>query len=798
MIKKYRLWILLGAVTMLSLLVGACAPAQTPTPTPVPQVSGKTIMVTSTADSGIGTLRQALLQAQGGDTITFDPAVFRPNAPATIYVSSELPLISQGNLTIDASNAGVILDGSNIPEDFMPCLQIISDGNTVQGLQIVNFSPGAGIVLSGGAQNNMGGGDRSIGSGPLGQGNLTSSGDIGIGLWGDGTSFNTVTGNLIGTDTSGAAAWGNSSSGIYISEGACHNTIGPYNIVAHNQDGITICDSNSLGNTVTRNSIHDNEHQGIDVFEGANIELSTPLTIDFDLAAGTVAGTACANCTIEIFSDSSNEGEVYEGQTTAGGTGVFAFDKGAFFTGAHLMATATDADGNTSEFSAPTLGTSRSVILQEGNNLLRTQLQHKQSIELEDNHISDLMCIVAPNPCFKTEQDYENLADNMNQLGIKWTRLSIDWLDGTEVEETGTYSKFYIDPLQDFYVYKLAERKINVIYLLNFWDEEIKDIAYEPGFSRFRTEREIQGYLDYTKFIVGHFKDRIKYYEILNEPNNACPIQYTKLEDYINLIRRVVPVIEDECPDCKVIVGEISALEEEHTGSLEYLLGILNSDIVSIIDGVSWNPFSDVSPEFYSDYYYDYPNMIQTFRNMATSKGFQGSFYAAETNWSTDGVPWPIRHKYSKIASAKYQARGIIMNWGLNCWPGTSIFPEQSLIEEYPFMQVIKNLCNVLAGTRPIDLPVEIQCEATNIRNYSFSLSNGAKLLALWTDGIAIDGDPGIEATLTLPDFSAQKVTGIDVLNGFEQELVTSMEDGSLVIRNLLVKDYPIILRFMP
>ncbi len=69
------------------------------------------------------------------------------------------------------------------------------------------------------------------------------------------------------------------------------------------------------------------------------------------------------------------------------------------------------------------------------------------------------------------------------------------------------------------------------------------------------------------------------------------------------------------------------------------------------------------------------------------------------------------------------------------------------------------------------------------------------ELLALWTDGVAVDNDPGIEATLTFPGFSAQKVVGIDVLHGFEQQIITSTEDGSLVISNLLVKDYPIILR---
>lgn len=60
---------------------------------------------------------------------------------------------------------------------------------------------------------------------------------------------------------------------------------------------------------------------------------------------------------------------------------------------------------------------------------------------------------------------------------------------------------------------------------------------------------------------------------------------------------------------------------------------------------------------------------------------------------------------------------------------------------------------------------------------------------------MAVDDDPGQEANLTITDLSPQKVVGIDVLNGLEQELVTSTEDGNIVISNLLIKDYPIILR---
>ncbi len=93
---------------------------------------------------------------------------------------------------------------------------------------------------------------------------------------------------------------------------------------------------------------------------------------------------------------------------------------------------------------------------------------------------------------------------------------------------------------------------------------------------------------------------------------------------------------------------------------------------------------------------------------------------------------------------------------------------------------------------------IETQNTTTNIRNYSFSLPDGSQLVALWTDGVAVDEDPGINATVTIHDVAAHKVMGIDVLHSFEQPPIVTMEGDDLVIRGLLVKDYPIFLRLIP
>lgn len=63
----------------------------------------------------------------------------------------------------------------------------------------------------------------------------------------------------------------------------------------------------------------------------------------------TVSGTAPPNSTVEIFSDLEDEGSINEGTVTADGSGNFTWSGNA--AGPHV--TATDGDGNTSQFSSP-------------------------------------------------------------------------------------------------------------------------------------------------------------------------------------------------------------------------------------------------------------------------------------------------------------------------------------------------------------------------------------------------------------------------------------------------------------
>jgi hypothetical protein len=363
-------------------------------------------------------------------------------------------------------------------------------------------------------------------------------------------------------------------------------------------------------------------------------------------------------------------------------------------------------------------------------------------------------------------------------------------MESPQAQSGGLYSQFEVNPCQDEIVSRLAANDITIMHVIVFWDESLQ---VGENYPRYQKEEEIQRYLDYARFIVRHFEGRIQYYEILNEPVNGYPQQHVELADYINLVRRVVPVIREEDPAAKIVVG--GATDLRHAYSRDYFFGVLRSDIMPLVDAIAAHPMYGASPQYdeIRQYYYDYPSLVQEMRDVASAHGFSGEYFAEEMSWRTSVNPNPYEPwEYSAAVAAKYYARGIVMNLGMDMWAGIGGEMYDTIP---PIVEVVQNLGTVMAGAKPEGLPVEIQSEAANIASYSFSLPNGDRLLALWIDGVAVDDDPGMRATLTLQGMRASQVAGIDVLHGLEQQLVVEQDGTNLVIRNLLVKDYPIILQ---
>ena len=202
-------------------------------------------------------------------------------------------------------------------------------------------------------------------------------------------TLNVVQGNFIGTDKTGAAL-GNGFWGVSIVEasqsiiGLDVNGFGNANLIAHNgADGVAVRTGSPAGvdNVIRGNSIHSNARWGStsdqmvspdndanDTDDGANNLQNYPIirnvqTGSPNVIRGTLNSTPSETFTIDLYSNTScstpggnGEGETYLGSTTAttgaNGDALWSFNPSSLTGGEIITATATDSDGNTSEFSA--------------------------------------------------------------------------------------------------------------------------------------------------------------------------------------------------------------------------------------------------------------------------------------------------------------------------------------------------------------------------------------------------------------------------------------------------------------
>lgn len=162
-------------------------------------LGGTTFQVTNGADSGAGSLREAIQGANsnpGADTISFAN-------PVDIAPTSALPAI-EDPLTIDGMLGAIRLLGSSEPTDrVVNGLQVDAggSGSVIRDLAISGFT-GSGIYLNGAHDTVVGGETANLGN------VITRNGNDGVTIVGDATAINNrILGNRIYDNAGGGSIW---------------------------------------------------------------------------------------------------------------------------------------------------------------------------------------------------------------------------------------------------------------------------------------------------------------------------------------------------------------------------------------------------------------------------------------------------------------------------------------------------------------------------------------------------------------------------------------------------------------
>jgi len=354
-VSLQKLRFIRNAATLLACSLGVQASAQ-----------AAIFTVNTTADTGAGSLRQAIIDANASaavaDTINFNIAT----GTQTITLNSALPSITS-QLVIDGTtqpgflgspiivlkpsvnasgiNGLSLTSGSNLVKGLVfngfgnYAIEITgatANGNTIYGNYIgVDISGntaaanGGGVSIDGGADNNVIGGTtaaaRNIISGNNGQG---------IRIGGAGTTGNKVVGNYIGTNAAGNADLGNSISGILIDQATATTvggiTGGGRNVISGNgNSGVHINDPDTTGNLVQGNYIGTNA-AGTAAIGNTNHGVQISASAKVNTIGGTVAAARnviSGNGIGVWIQGSGTEGNTVQGNyigTNAGATGPIA------------------------------------------------------------------------------------------------------------------------------------------------------------------------------------------------------------------------------------------------------------------------------------------------------------------------------------------------------------------------------------------------------------------------------------------------------------------------------------------
>jgi parallel beta-helix repeat protein len=254
-----------------------------------------TLTVTNTNDSGAGSLRQAILDANANPDFSFINFDIPGGCPQVIAVASALPTITQGvridaysqpgsaantRATGDNATRCVILAGSGVIANGLDYAGAGASQFWLQGIAIGGFT-GAGLRMSGGTGNlvwgNQFGGkagatslagngsgivlttlatSASIGGDAVVQRNVIA-GSSGNGIVTGSVSFfastgNEIVNNLIGAYGAGMVAAGNGT-GVWL--GTSGNTVRDNMIVNSVLDGVHLESASANGNTIDRNRI---------------------------------------------------------------------------------------------------------------------------------------------------------------------------------------------------------------------------------------------------------------------------------------------------------------------------------------------------------------------------------------------------------------------------------------------------------------------------------------------------------------------------------------------------------------
>lgn len=430
--------------------------------------------------------------------------------------------------------------------------------------------------------------------------------------------------------------------------------------------------------------------------------------------------------------------------------------------------------------------------------------------------------------------DPEKAYDKLALVGVKWVRIQSGWQRTERVK--GEYDFEWIDNVVDNLISRGMRPWICLCYGNELYNEEAKEIFGAVGIAPIFNDEQKNGWANYVKATVEHFKGRVDHYEIWNEPDGTwCWKHGVSGTEYGKFCVDTSIAIRSVMPDATVIGGSVCG-----AGSyLSFLNESLAAGMDKTVDAISFHEYTPDESKLFEHVpalkalAHSYNQNIKIIQGESGSQSrSDGCGALARGAWTPERqAKQCIRHALADLITeveftsyfscmdmiealnGKVGDKNSYLDYGYFGILGADFDENGFSSGEYspkPSYYAYQNVCSVFAdGADPCDLPILRTVLYSNrifasdyngsLISKGFKKKNGSKAFVYWNSTPLMTTE--FESTVS---FKVTNVPGkiqlVNLLTGDIFEIPESMTEnsgyGTVTLKNIPVTDYPLLITF--
>jgi hypothetical protein len=397
---------------------------------------------------------------------------------------------------------------------------------------------------------------------------------------------------------------------------------------------------------------------------------------------------------------------------------------------------------------------------------------------------------------FEPEKTYPLMAE----LGAKWARCQTGW---ARTERTkGEFDFAWLDEVVNALLGIGVQPWFNLGYGNRIYtpDADEAAVGWAPSF----TDEARQAWVRYTQKIAEHFADRVRHWEIWNEPNitNFWKPQKPNARDYVDLVRVTAPEIRKRVPQAVIIGCALAGTPAS------YLKGCVEAGLANLVDRVSYHPYRAV-PEA------GYDKDVRAMREILAATGKEIPLWQGENGAPSEkgGAGALADLDWNEMRQAKWLLRRLVSDLRLGIeltsyflivdlvgYRGSTNFKGLLRGKTYapkPAYYAYRHVASLFdAETKKADLAANLDGEEPDKTIVAAFSRRGRPVYAYWQPADLMKDRAVRKVTLraAAADSAIEKPVLVDLLSGQVFGLEGAKKDaGAWVLPALPLADYPLL-----